>query len=221
MQDGQFAFNTTDIDQIIRGNQTDITVTYLDENGVALTSPLPNPFITKTQEITAVVTNNQNTTCTATTVLRFVVNPLPPIDLNLDGKDDQLVCSNIPTFMVELNAGLQNGSSTTDYNYKWFKDNVLLPLETNYTIKVNTAGTYSVEVGTPEGCSRTRIIKVTASDIATINSIEIEDLTDISTVIIKVSGSGNYQYSIDDSESLYQDSNEFTNIPPGIHEVYV
>jgi gliding motility-associated-like protein len=221
LQDGQFAFNTTDIDQIIRGNQTDITVTYLDENGVALTSPLPNPFITKTQEITAVVTNNQNTTCTATTVLRFVVNPLPPIDLNLDGKDDQLVCSNIPTFMVELNAGLQNGSSTTDYNYKWFKDNVLLPLETNYTIKVNTAGTYSVEVGTPEGCSRTRIIKVTASDIATINSIEIEDLTDISTVIIKVSGSGDYQYSIDDSESLYQDSNEFTNIPPGIHEVYV
>ncbi|MCF6140874.1 T9SS type B sorting domain-containing protein [Flavobacterium sp. K77] len=221
LQDGQFAFNTSGIDQIIRGNQTDITLTYLDQNGVALTSPLPNPFITKSQEITVVVTNNQNTTCTATTILRFVVNPLPPIDLNSDGADDQLVCSNIPTFMVELNAGLQNGSSTTDYNYKWFKDNVLLPLETNYTIKVNTAGTYSVDVGTAQGCSRTRIIKVTASDIATINNIEIEDLTDISTVIIKVSGSGDYQYSIDDSESLFQDSNEFTNIPPGIHEVYV
>jgi hypothetical protein len=63
-----------------------------------------------------------------------------------------LVCSNLPTFFVTLNAGIQDGSPTTDYTYEWFKDNVLLPNENNYTLDVNQEGT-TVEVTTVLGCS--------------------------------------------------------------------
>jgi hypothetical protein len=69
-----------------------------------------------------------------------------------------LVCSNLPT--VTLNAGIQDGSPTTDYTYEWFKDNVLLPNENNYTLDVNQEGTYTVEVTTVLGCSRIRTIKL-------------------------------------------------------------
>jgi hypothetical protein len=51
---------------------------------------------------------------------------------------NELVCSNLHTlFFVTLNAGIQDGSPSTDYTYEWFKDNVLLPNENNYTLDVN------------------------------------------------------------------------------------
>jgi hypothetical protein len=98
----------------------------------------------------------------------------------------QLVCSNLPTFFVTLNAGIQDGSQSTDYTYEWFKDNVLLPNENNYTLDVNQEGTYTVEVTTVLGCSRIRTIKVTASDIASITSIDVVDLADTNTVTVNV-----------------------------------
>jgi hypothetical protein len=118
--------------------------------------------------------------------LPFIVNSLPPINLNTDGSENELVCSNLPTFFVTLNAGIQDGSPTTDYTYEWFKDNVLLPNENNYTLDVNQEGTYTVEVTTVLGCSRIRTIKVTASDIASITSIDVVDLADTNTVTVNV-----------------------------------
>jgi hypothetical protein len=84
------------------------------------------------------------------------INSLPPINLNTDGSENELVCSNLPTFFVTLNAGIQDGSPSTDYTYEGFKDNVLLPNENNYTLDVNQEGTYTVEVTTVLGCSRIR-----------------------------------------------------------------
>jgi hypothetical protein len=63
---------------------------------------------------------------------------------------------------------------------------------------VNTEGQYQVDVTTLLGCTRTRTIKVTASDIATITTIDINDLADINTVTVNVSGQGDYEYSIDE-----------------------
>jgi hypothetical protein len=40
--------------------------------------------------------------------------------------------------------------------------------------------------------------KVTASNIATIQTIDIADMTDINTVTVNVTGSGNYEYSLND-----------------------
>lgn len=220
LQDGKYAFDTSTFQNTILGGQTAMIVTYFDENGDPLQSPLPNPFITGTQNVTAIVVNPLNPSCTVSVILPFIVNPLPRINLNLDSTENELVCSNIPTFVVSLTAGIQDGSPTSDYAYVWTKDGLPLP-DTSPTINVNAEGNYTVAVSTIVGCSRTRTIKVTASDIATITKIDIVDFTDINSVTVNVSGTGKYEFSLDDPSGPYQTSNVFNNVPSGIHDVYV
>jgi gliding motility-associated-like protein len=220
-QDGKFAFDTSTFETTILNGQNGMKVYYFDGIGNALPSPLPNPFITKTQNIKVIVENPINTTCIATVSIPLIVNKLPNIRLNLDGSEDNLVCSNIPTFFVQLNAGIDDGSLPSDYNYVWSKDGTVMSGQTDYTLDVNAEGLYTVEVINSFGCSSIRTIKVTASDIAKIDSIDIEDMADTNNVTIKVSGLGDYEYSLDEASGYFQDSNTFTNVTAGIHEVYV
>jgi gliding motility-associated-like protein len=149
------------------------------------------------------------------------VNPKPNIDTNEDQQDDELVCSNLPTFFVTLDAAIQDGSPATNYTYQWSKDSVILTNETGYTIDVNREGNYTVTVVSINGCSRTRTIKVTASDVAKITSIDIVDLSDSNSVSINVTGQGLYQYSIDAPNGPFQESNLFENVSAGIHDVFI
>lgn len=221
LQDGQYSFDTTTFQNSILGGQTGMKVNYFDKDGNPLTSPLPNPFVTLTQNITVEVENTINPTCKAILTIPFIVNPLPPIQLNTNGGDNELVCSNLPTFFVQLNAGLPNGTNPADYTYTWYKDSNIITNETGPTLDVNTEGDYSVEVATLLGCERTRTIKVTASDIATIASVDIVDLAENNTVTVDANGKGDYEYSLDLPNGPFQDSNFFDNVPSGIHEVYI
>jgi gliding motility-associated-like protein len=221
VQDGKYAFDTTTFETIILGGQTGMIVNYFDANGNSLPSPLPNPFVTATQNISVIVENSINANCTASLIIPFTVNPLPIINLNLDASEDELICTNLPTFFVTLDAGIANASSPTAYTYLWSKDNAVLAGETNSTLVVNTEGTYSVEVSTLLGCSRIRTIKVTPSDIANITTIDIVDFTDVNTVTINTTGKGIYEYSLTDAAGPFQSSNVFENVPSGIFEVYV
>lgn len=221
VQDGKFAFDTSTFEATILNGQTGMTVKYFDKNGNPLPSPLSNPFTTKTQDVKVIVENPINTSCTTSVIIPFVVNPLPKINLNSDGSEDELVCSNDPTFYVQLDAGIQDGSSTNNYTYIWSKDGTILSGETNYILDVNAEGIYDVEVTNASGCSRIRDIKVTASDIAHIKSIDIVDMTDINTVTVNVTGSGDYEYSLDEPSGSFQDSNFFNYVPAGIHDVYI
>ncbi|WP_281297393.1 T9SS type B sorting domain-containing protein [Flavobacterium limnophilum] len=222
-QDGKFAFDTSSFETTILGGQTGMIVQYFDPNNVLLPSPLPNPFLTNTQNITVKVQNPLNTICSASTTLHFVVNPVPNIDLNLDGSDDNLVCQNDPAFYIQLNAGIQDGTPTSNYTYIWSKDGLVIPDETAYTLDVNTEGLFTVEVANSLGCSRIRTIKVTASDVAKIDSIDIQDMADTNTITVNVSTSslGDYEFSLDDRFGPFQDSNFFDNVSAGIHEVFV
>ena len=220
-QDGKFAFDTSTFEKTILGTQTGMIVKYLDANGNSLPSPLPNPFITGTQDITCIVENPLNPTCKAQINLAFVVNSLPNINLNTNGNEDELICSNLPTFYVQLNAGIQDGSPIINYNYIWFKNGNVLSGQTNYTLDVNAAGIYSVEVSNSSGCSRIRTIKVTPSDIAHYDNSVVVDMTDSNTITINVTGAGAYEYSLDESSGFFQDSNIFMNVPAGIHEVFI
>ena len=220
-QDGKFPFDTSSFTSTILGSQTGMTITYTLADNTVLSS-LPNPFLTANQDVTVTVTNPLNTNCIASDILKFRVNPTPKINLNATGQDDQLVCSNIPTFVVTIDAAITDGSPTTNYNYQWFKDGVAIIGATNYTLNVNTAGLYTVDVIYPlTSCAKTRTIKVTASDIATINSIIIEDLADVNSVTVTASGSGNYVYSIDNPYGPFQVEKFFTNIDIGEHILYI
>ena len=215
-QDGKYGFDTSAFETTILAGQTGMAVKYYDQNNILLPSPLPNPFITATQNVTVVVENPINTNCSAATTIPFIVHRIPNIELN----STQLICSNIPTFFVTLDAGFLDNSSAANFNYNWKKDGAILNITTP-TLGVNSEGNYTVEVVNQTGCSRTRSIQVTASNIATITSIDIVDLVDSNTVTINTTGPGDYEYSMDYLNGIWQDSNFFSNVPGGIHEIFV
>ena len=220
-QDGKFAFDTSSFETTILNGQTGMIVKYFDENGNSLPSPLPNPFVTTTQNVKVIVENPINTTCYAELTIPFIVDPLPKINLNTDGSEDNLVCQNDPSFYIQLNAGIQDGSPINNYTYVWSKDGTVLSGETAYTLDVNANGLYTVEVINSAGCGSIRTIKVTASDVAKIDSIDIEDMADTNTITVNASGLGDYEYSLDEPSGPFQDSNFFDNVTAGIHDIYV
>ncbi|WP_028887270.1 T9SS type B sorting domain-containing protein [Tenacibaculum ovolyticum] len=105
-RDGLFAFDTSNIQSTIIGNQTNVLVSYSDENGMALSSPLPNPFITSSQTVTARITNNNsqdpNGQCYSETTIDFVVNTVPiansiPVQEECDDDPDGVFAFNTST----------------------------------------------------------------------------------------------------------------------------
>ena len=149
------------------------------------------------------------------------VNPKPNIDINSNHLANVYVCKNLPNFYVTLNAGILDGSLTTDYTHVWTKDNQIIIDQTNATLEVNAAGIYTVTVISQYGCNRTRTITVTSSDIAKIIDVEVNELSNNNSILVVTEGIGNYEYSLDDTNGPYQDANLFENIPAGIHEIFI
>lgn len=113
---------------------------------------------------------------------------------------------------VLLNAG--SGFSS----YKWNTPNN----ETSQTIRVTAAGTYIVTVTNSDGCEGTKKFIVTASSIATVQSMSIRDFqggNNSATVVLTSDSIGTYQYSIDGV--TFQDSPTFTNLSPGKYTVII
>jgi len=213
-QNGLHDFDTSTFQSTILGSQTGVNSYYFDQNNNPLSSPLPNPFTTGTQNIKVVVENPINTTCPVQLTIPFIVYPTPKIDL----EEDVIIC--LPQTQALINAGILDGSPTSDYQFKWYTNNVLNGTTTP-TYLVTTPGTYSVDVTNIFGCTKTREIKVTGSEIATIQSIDVVDLAEINTITVNVTGLGDYEFALDDVNGPYRDSNIFENVPMGLHEVYI
>ncbi|MGO4770191.1 T9SS type B sorting domain-containing protein [Flavobacterium sp. W22_SRS_FK3] len=173
------------------------------------------------QKIWARVENSLSNDCFGFTTFNLIVNPFPNINLNTDGTENKIVCSNLPELWVTLDAGINDGTPQDDYSYQWYLDRNVIQGATTYSIKVNTQGTYNVDVTNKSNCQRTRIIKVVASDIAGIAEIEVKDLRNDNSVLININGPGQYVYSIADSNGPYQDSNLFEKVAVGFHTVYI
>jgi gliding motility-associated-like protein len=215
IQNGIYPFDTSTFQSTILGSQTGMIVKYYDAVGNLLSTPLPNPFLSASQTLLVEVSNSLNSNCIATNTIPLVVNERPKI--NFSGSE--LVCSNNPSFTKIINAGLSNASEIGNYSYTWYLNGTVLSGENNYTFTVNTEGSYSVDVENANGCVTTRTIIVTSSNTATIDAVEINDLVNNNSILILVSGDGNYTYSIDGQN--YQNNNFFDNLLPGIYTVYV
>lgn len=215
LQDGKYGFDTSSFESTLLGTQSGMIVRYYDSNNDLLPSPLPNPFITSSQNIKVEVVNPSNAICTASTNLAFVVNPIPKISLS----GEELVCSNLPTFTKQIDGGLLDLNTINDYYYTWYWDGNIIPDEINYNLTVNKEGIFTVEVMDKNTqCARIRTIKVSASDIAS-NVIAV--VNESNTISISVSGNGDYIYSLDEQNGNYQTENTFINVPAGIHTVYI
>lgn len=88
--DGQFAFDTSTLETTILNGQTGMQVTYTDEAGNLLSSPLPNPFVSATQILTVRVENILSATCYDETTINLIVNEQPIANTI----QDDIVCDN-------------------------------------------------------------------------------------------------------------------------------
>lgn len=167
------------------------------------------------QTIWVRVDSNVDNSCFGYTKFDLVVNPTPKIDL----QEDTVIC--LPSSQIIINGGITDGSSPSKYQYQWYQDQVKMPGKISQTLTVTTPDVYSVEVTNSYGCSKTRTVNVKGSEKAYNPKITVEDLTDVNTVLVHVSGQGDYNYALDDINGPYQDSNLFRNVPMGFHDIYV
>jgi gliding motility-associated-like protein len=219
LQDGKYNFTNAQAihNFITAGQPAGMAVEYYDGKGVQLSSPLPNPLpVTLSKVIRVVVKNIQSPNCFIAKNFTFRVHPLPRINT----QDTELVCSNLPNFFVRLTAGISDGTPTTNYTYTWSKDNNLIPNATAATLNVNAEGIYTVNVTNALGCTSEREIKVVASDIARFDVTTVVDLVKQNSITVKVTGKGDYVYSLD-YPNAFQTSNVFNNVKPGIREIFV
>jgi len=123
--DGQFAFNTSNIEATVLNGQTGMIVTYTDEDGNSLPSPLSNPFTIDTQTITVRVENLLSTICFDETTINFIVSEQPianPIS-------NDFVCDDVSndgeyTFTLsDYDSQILNGQSQTTFEVFYFENN--------------------------------------------------------------------------------------------------
>lgn len=203
-EDGITTFNLADAGFEQSGN----TVTYFSSSNDAL---LEQNQITAstftTQTVYARIENGND--CIGLNVINLIVKPLPNFTLTQLG----LLCLNNVSQPTQLTAQMVNPLS---HSFLWTPTN-----ETTQSIDVTLNGTYTVTVtNNATSCSKTLDILVTGSQIATIQDIEIVELSDNNSVEIIVTGSGDYVYSLD-NEDGYQTSNLFENVTMGFHIVYI
>ncbi|WP_412984414.1 choice-of-anchor L domain-containing protein [Pontimicrobium sp. IMCC45349] len=160
---------------------------------------------------TQVMHNNQ---CYALAEIELVVLYTPVLEDDITSDNPIYYCLNNYPETITLYGGVLN-DSPSNYYYSWNTG------ENMSFIEVNEPGTYTVTVTDPNGCSNSRSIVVTSSNIATIDNVIVEDLSVNNNITIEVSGEGNYEFALNNSNGPYQDSNYFENIPSGFHTVYV
>ncbi|WP_158655312.1 T9SS type B sorting domain-containing protein [Flavivirga eckloniae] len=225
--DGTYPFITTTFSSTILGTQSgmEIYFDYIDENGNLVTNStsLPNPLISESQTITVEVVNPANTSCTATTNIELIVNPLPEFTI----APEEIVCTSDPNFTVILDP--IEAYITETFTYEWvYQDGTIL--SNDPTLTTSNPGIYSVTLTKTDGtgCSRTLHVDVKASEKATItqDDVTIADLSDNNTITIDTTnlGLGNYEYALREEGSsfiVYQDDPVFNNVKPGFYTIYV
>ena len=207
----QFDLSLADA-QITNGLPANVTVTYFEtiEDALLVSNPLGNQFTNTTpysQTIYARVT--QNGECYGIGEVTLNVLGLPAVAAS----EEIYYCVNFSPQFITLESGITNNVS--DYTFLWSNG------ETTPEIQVNQTGNYTVEVTQIGNCSKTKNITVQPSNIATVQNIQIDDISENNIVTVVVSGEGTYVYALDNPNAVYQESNTFQNVDAGFHTAYI
>ncbi|WP_044402681.1 T9SS type B sorting domain-containing protein [Lacinutrix sp. Hel_I_90] len=204
--DGQFAFDTSGVASTILNGQTGAEVSYRDGSGTVLSSPLPNPFVTNTQTITATVINPLNPLCFAETAINFIVNPQPIANT----VQDAIVCDDVSNDgehvfnLSDYNIDVLNGQLNTVFNISYHGSqmdadlnasplpNAYLSTVTSETIYVriennnNTTcfDTTSFQIGVSYSPTAMQPENISLCDDSTNDGFEIFDLSIQNTTIL-------------------------------------
>ena len=179
--------------------ENDLGISYINEN---------SPY---TQLIYARVENNN--ACFGIGEVTLIVNELPDIDT----EGLTYYCLNTYPQTISINDGFLNDP---DYTYNWSTG------EMAYEIQINESKDYTVTVTNKiNGCSKEKTITVEPSNIATIQEINVDDVSQNNTITVIASGEGTYEYRLLNENNVvvypYQESHVFQNVVPGIYTVTV
>ncbi|WP_430411802.1 T9SS type B sorting domain-containing protein [Kordia sp.] len=198
--------------QILDGLPTGTTVIYYEtlQDALLLMNPLGTSFTnTEAYSQTIYARVSRNGECYGIGEVMLNVINLP----NIPTSETEYYCVNFTPQLITLQSGIT--SNFNEYTFLWSTG------ETTPEIQVNLLGNYTVEVTRIGGCSKTNTITVQPSNIATINAIEVDDISDNNIVTVLVSGEGDYEFALDNPNGIYQELNIFENVGVGFHTVYV
>lgn len=176
------------------------------------TNLIASDYFGEENTIYARVENNNQ--CVNVIEINLIINPTPVLDF----PEEFLLC----TDGIPLSLSAPSGF---DF-YRWASINDSNQIVNSQEFTISEIGFYQLEVGftynlNNEIVNCTTIVgfEVIPSNIATIENVIIQDISDNNSIEILVSGDGDYEYSIDNI--VYQDANIFNNVTPGIFTIYV
>jgi gliding motility-associated-like protein len=213
-EDGLRAFDLTQAEaDILNGFPTPLDISYYEtyEDALLETNAITSNYtnIEPYSQVVYVRAENANA-CFGIGEILLTVHPLPELIV----EDNVIYCLNTFPETITINGGVVN-DSPNNYYYLWNTG------DDASEIQVNQPGTYHVTVSTVYGCAKDRTVVVEASNIATIEDIEVVDAANNNIVTVLVSGEGDYEYALDDINGPYQDENVFDGVSIGFHNVYV
>lgn len=169
-----------------------------------------------TENITLYVRIENANQCQGVEEIELVVNPAPVFNLD----ETYILCTDNPDTNIQAPAGY-------DF-YNWYKITASNKIEVSTTasFRPTEIGNYECEVGynyTQNGattsCPTTVSFEVLPSNIASITTIDVIDVSENNQITIAVSGDGDYEYSLDNIN--YQDNPFFDDVAAGFITVYV
>lgn len=213
-EDGFFDFNLSDANAAVLsslpiGLDLFYYETYMD--ALLEVNPLPNIFtntVPYSQTIYARVEDSN--ACYGISEIVLTVFEMPNVELEANA----IYCLNKFPDEITLTGGIID-DHPNNYTYAWSTG------ENTTEIMINTPGTYSVRVSNANGCSKDRTINVLPSNIATVTNINITDGAQNNSITVILSGEGEYEYALNESNGPYQNSATFNNVAPGFHTIFV
>uniref|UniRef100_UPI00334038FA immunoglobulin domain-containing protein n=1 Tax=Polynucleobacter sp. TaxID=2029855 RepID=UPI00334038FA len=197
----------------------------LSPSGAATIIPTGILETTTTYQLESISTNDFSPVCTTNTLntlnnsVTINVFAIPEPTLTEDG----FICVD-ENNVTQRKFRMETGLSGSNYDFQWYEDNVAIaaPAGTTDFYDADKATTYSVEItDIATGCKRSAMTKITSSlqpktVTATVLSGYFDDNATIEITADPING--DYEYQLDFGP--FQDSNIFSNVPSGDHNVY-
>ncbi|SFF06638.1 T9SS type B sorting domain-containing protein [Flavobacterium xueshanense] len=173
---------------------------------------LNGPFVSVPKTVFLRAENAEG--CYGTGNFEIIVEPSPKINI----LENVILCEGLVNPSILLNAGILAPATIYDFTYLWSTG------ETTPTISINKQGEYNVSVKNKSGCTTSRKYIVTMSYLAKINNIIVQDLQQTNQVIVELDNPSDYEYKLhyeNGTETSFQNSILFENVPGGFHELIV
>ncbi len=212
-------FNLRDADSQMIGASTGApdVFYYLTERGALLEDPnelLPIRYTNATQDFQTIYARVENANdCYAISSLDLQVNKRPDFTL----PEEAFYCVALFPELQTYSPDYSNLDTSRSYTYLWLPEGQTTP-----DLQTNLIGDHTLRVTDDlTGCYRELTFTIDRKEAAIIEDIAVTDASENNTAVITISGSGAYEFTLDDPIGPYQDDNKFIGLLPGFHTVYV